>query len=104
MPKVIGTDLKSSLLTLFNGVKAYCHIPDYVLWANITSLNKGKGEKVDLDNERGIFIVTLLRSILMRLIYNGINAMLYTFYLLLLYFSCDTAPLCYAAANALQVS
>ena len=70
MPSVIGSDLKASVLKLYNGIREECHIPEFVQWANITSLYKGKGEKLDLDNERGIFIVTLFRSILMRLIYN----------------------------------
>jgi hypothetical protein len=69
-PGVIGTDLHLSLLTLLNKIKFNCHIPEFVEWANITSLYKGKGEKIDLENERGIFIVTVFRSILMKLIYN----------------------------------
>ena len=38
--------------------------------ANITSLYKGKGDKLDLNNDRGIFLVTVFRSILMKMIYN----------------------------------
>ena len=38
--------------------------------ANIISIYKGKGEKIDLSNDRGIFIVSTLRSILMKLLYN----------------------------------
>ena len=68
-PGVIGTDLKISLLKLLNEIKDKSHIPEFMQWANITSLYKGKGEKVDLNNERGIFIVSILRSILMRLVY-----------------------------------
>jgi hypothetical protein len=33
------------------------------------AIYKGKGEKIDLNNDRGIFIVNLFRSILMKLIY-----------------------------------
>ena len=69
-PGIIGSDLKESLLSLVNGIKVNCQFPEFVKWANITSLYKGKGEKLDLDNERGIFIVSVIRSILMRLIYN----------------------------------
>ena len=69
-PGVIGSNLYQSLLVLVNEIKNKCHIPEFMQWANITSLYKGKGEKLDLENERGIFIVTVLRSILMRLIYN----------------------------------
>ena len=69
-PGVIGSNLYQSLLVLLNEIKDKCHIPEFMQWANITSLYKGKGGKLDLESERGIFIVTVLRSILMRLIYN----------------------------------
>ena len=69
-PGVIGSDLTESLLSLFNGIKDNCHIPEFIQWANITSIYKGKGGKLSLENERGIFIVTVFRSILMRLIYD----------------------------------
>ena len=69
-PGVIGSDLKVSLLKLFNEIKDKIQIPEFIQWANITSLYKGKGEKLDLNNERGIFIVSVFRSMLMKLIYN----------------------------------
>ena len=37
--------------------------------ADISTIYKGKGKKCELINDRGIFVVTILRSILMRLIY-----------------------------------
>ena len=37
--------------------------------ADISTIYKGKGSKKELINERGIFVVTILRSILMKLIY-----------------------------------
>ena len=39
-------------------------------FANITSIYKGKGDKNDLENERGIFGINILRSILLKIIYN----------------------------------
>ena len=36
---------------------------------DIATIYKGKGEKCNLENDRGIFLVTIFRSILMRLIY-----------------------------------
>ena len=66
---VLGLDLKESLLQLLNLVKQNLLIPEFVQWANITSLYKGKGDKLDLSNDRGIFLVTIFRSILMKLIY-----------------------------------
>ena len=69
-PGTIGSDLKNSLLTLYNRIKENCYLPEFIQWADITSLYKGKGEKLDLTNDRGIFIVSVFRSILMKLIYN----------------------------------
>ena len=37
--------------------------------ADVATIYKGKGEKCDLKNDRGIFLVTIFRSILMQLIY-----------------------------------
>ena len=53
-----------------NKIRENCEIPDFIQWANITSLYKGKGDRLDITNERGIFIVSIFRSILMKLIYN----------------------------------
>ena len=39
-------------------------------FANITSIYKGKGDKNDLENERGIFGINILRSILLKIINN----------------------------------
>ena len=44
-------------------------IPEFVRLADISTIYKGKGPKTELINERGIFVVTILRSILMKLIY-----------------------------------
>ena len=38
--------------------------------ADISAIYKGKGSKNDLNNERGIFIVSTFRAILMKLLYN----------------------------------
>ena len=55
---------------MYNKVREEFEIPDFIQWANITSLYKGKGDRLDMSNERGIFIVSVFRSILMKLIYN----------------------------------
>ena len=65
-----GKDLKKSLLDLCNLVKKKQIYPSIFQPANITSLYKKRGEKSDFDNDRGIFNVVKLRSILDRLIYN----------------------------------
>ena len=69
-PEVIGEDLKNSLLVMFNKIKNEQMIPDFFNFANITTIPK-KGSKLELKNERGIFRVSVVRSILMRLIYNS---------------------------------
>ena len=66
---VIGNDLKKSLLLMFNNIKNNQKIPQFMNLANITTVPK-RGSKLNLQNERGIFRVSVLRSILMRLIYN----------------------------------
>ena len=67
---VAGKYLKLSLLELFNKIKESDYIPDFMELADIATIYKGKGDKSNLENDRGIFIVTILRSILMKLIYN----------------------------------
>ena len=69
-PGVIGSDLEGSLLTLMNKIRENCLMPEFIQWDNITSLYKGKGDRLDLSNERGIFVVSIFRGILMKLIYN----------------------------------
>ena len=66
---VIGDDLKRSLLIMMNSLKQQGMIPKHMNIANITTVPK-KGSKFILKNERGIFRVSVLRTILMRLIYN----------------------------------
>ena len=50
-------------------MKEQNYIPEFMRKAHVTTIYKGKGDKFDLVNERGIFLVTVLRSILMKLIY-----------------------------------
>ena len=64
---VIGNDLRDSLLILMNKMKGQMKVPDPLRNANITILHKNK-DKLDLNNWRGIFVCSGLRSILMKLI------------------------------------
>ena len=66
---VAGKDLKISLLSLFNKIKEKNILPEFFKLADVATIYKGKGKKCDLNNDRGIFLVTVFRSILMRLIY-----------------------------------
>ena len=67
--EVCGTDLKKSLLVMLNSLKLKKIIPEFMNFSNITTVPK-RGSLSELDNERGIFRVDIVRSILMRLMYN----------------------------------
>ena len=66
---VIGNNLKHSPLKMFNNIKSVGIFPDFMKEATVTTIPK-KGSKLLLKNERGIFLVNSVRSILMRLIFN----------------------------------
>ena len=66
---VAGKYLKMSMLKLLNKMKFENYITDFIDLADVATIYKGKGEKCDLENDRGIFLVTIFRSILMRLMY-----------------------------------
>ena len=68
-PGVGGKDLQISLLMMMNRIKDTIFIPKYVEYATIVSIYKGRGDKMDLLSDRGIFIVNIFRSILMKLSY-----------------------------------
>ena len=68
-PETIGNDLKSSLLKMFNLLKKKKLIAKFMNFANVTTVPK-KGSKLILQNERGIFRVPVIRSIMMRMIYD----------------------------------
>ena len=65
----IGSDMKDALTKLFNGVRANQFLPLFMALSNIMSLFKNKGSRFDLNNDRGIFILTVLKKILDKLIY-----------------------------------
>ena len=67
-PGVIGSDLKLSIPMMMNQMKSQTSIPESLRTAQITILHK-KGCKLDLNNWRGIFVSSVLRTILMKLIY-----------------------------------
>ena len=65
-----GKDLKLSILKMFNLVKERQEYPEILKASNISSFWKQKGAKDDINNERGVFLVVKLRTILDKLIYN----------------------------------
>ena len=68
-PGVLGEDLKLAMLALFNCAKSEQKLPQLLQYANITTLYKKKGSRQDMNNDRGIFVVSVLRMILDSLIY-----------------------------------
>ena len=60
--------MKSSLLDLFNLVKKKQIYADIFLPSNISSFYKSKGSKDDLNNDRGVFNVVKIRTILDKLL------------------------------------
>ena len=46
--------------------------PEFLQYANIVPIYKGKGERALLKNERGIFMLSLLRKLKNKLIHNDI--------------------------------
>ena len=65
---VIGKDLMISVLLLMNKIKDQTYIPECMKRANITMLHK-KNCKLDLNNWRGIFVCSVLRTILMKMLH-----------------------------------
>ena len=65
---VIGVDLRKSLLMMMNKVKSELIVPQCLRIAHITILHKKKC-RLDLNNWRGVFVCSVLRTILMKLIH-----------------------------------
>ena len=68
-PGVMGQDLKKAISSLMNGVKVNFFFPAFMQLSNISSLYKNRGSRFSLDNDRGIFILTVFRKVLDKLIY-----------------------------------
>ena len=62
--------MKYSLLKFYNLVKKKQIYPGILQPSNISSFYKHKGQRSDLNNNRGVFNVVKVRSILDKLIYN----------------------------------
>ena len=63
-----GKDLKQSLLMMFNQMKNKLVIPECLRTAHVTILHKKKC-RLDLNNWRAIFVCSVLRTVLMKIIY-----------------------------------
>ena len=58
-----------ALLKLFISIKSEQKLPKFLQYSNITTIWKKKGSRQELNNDRGIFVVSVLRMILDSLIY-----------------------------------
>ena len=68
---VIGTDLKQSMLKMCHEIKESGKLPDFMRKSIIATIpKKGRLAQSDLASKRGIFLVSALRSICMRLAYH----------------------------------
>jgi hypothetical protein len=68
-PNLAGRDLKLALVGLMNLVQISLFMPEYMECADITSIFKNKGSRMELSGDRGIFILGVLRKILDKLLY-----------------------------------
>ena len=68
-PPVIGKDLEESLRQFINGIKREFYFPPEVLYSNITSIYKRKGSRLDMNNDRGIFGLSVFKKIIDKIIY-----------------------------------
>ena len=64
----IGSDLKEALLIMLNEVKSQHIIPNFMSLQNISTIFKS-GSKLDMNSERGIFILTVMKKVLDKLLY-----------------------------------
>ena len=69
-PAVVGKDMVMALVALLNKVKSEHFIPQFMRLSNINSIWKKKGGKQSLQSDRGIFVMTVCRMIMYRLMYN----------------------------------
>ena len=69
-PDLAGPDLLTSLTILYNKMKDTSIIPEFMQRASITSFQKSKGSRSDLGNQRGVFCMSKVRSILEKLLHS----------------------------------
>ena len=65
----VGENLEDCLFELFKGIKEHFFFPEFVIKQNISTIYKNKGSRLEMDNDRGIFILTALKKILDNLIF-----------------------------------
>ena len=75
-PGVCGKDLEDSLLMMFKQIKKELSFPEFMEFVNIVGIYKGKGDKMDLQNERGIFLVNAVKSIFIKMVWSDVYPIL----------------------------
>ena len=68
-PPILGSDLKGALLEFINGIKREYFFPTDILKSDITSIYKKKGSRLDMENDRGIFGLNVLKKIIDKITY-----------------------------------
>ena len=61
---------------MFKKIKDEVSFPEFMEFVNIVGVYKGKGEKKDLNSERGIFIVNTIKSIFMKMVWRDVYEVL----------------------------
>ena len=69
MEQCMGDDLKKSLLIMYNKIKETRKFPAFMQKTNICAIFKGRRDVLSLENDRGIFLITIFRTILMNMVY-----------------------------------
>ena len=68
-PGIAGADLKIAVLELMNLIQSTLIVPNFMQYADITSIFKNKNSRMSLSNDRGIFVLAVLRKIIDKLVY-----------------------------------
>ena len=68
-PGIAGADLKIAVLELMNLIQSTLIVPDFMQYVDITSIFKNKNSRMSLSNDRGIFVLAVLRKIIDKLVY-----------------------------------
>ena len=63
-PNNVGKDLKKAVLELMNLVLETLQIPEFMQLADISSIFKNKNSRMNLTNDRGIFLLSVLQKIM----------------------------------------
>ena len=68
-PGIIGDELKFSTLSLMNSVKQNMSIPTNMRLSNNTTIYKSRGSRLEMSNDRSIFVLTVMRKFMDKLTY-----------------------------------